>query len=161
MGKPIRAVVAAVFAIGIVAAGISEGGAHAVPEKGTLTMGEGGGDEGLVVEATPAPDGVAPLADYCAADTPARNTWVTVCVEGRRIWVKDNEADGQSAFGDYIHPNTSNFPACKNSLGAGRWGYCSYSRIGNNQLVHYEAWTRRGGGNEKNHRTTGSGFVVY
>lgn len=153
--------VATVFAIGMVAGVIPDSGAHAMPTADALVTDEGGGDEDSVIEATPAPDGVAPLGDHCAGDTPARNTWVTVCVEGRRIWVKDGEADGQSAFGDYINPSTSNFPACKNSLGAGKWGYCSYSRIGNNQMVHYEAWTRRGGGTEKNHRTTGSGFVVY
>lgn len=71
----------------------------------------------------------------CGDDDNASNTNVTVCFKayGDKLYVKDGEADGRSAYGqfdsDYVYWNGGDTKACRNPYGAGTWVVCDYAIV--------------------------------
>lgn len=71
----------------------------------------------------------------CGDNDNASNTNVTVCFKayGDKLYVKDGEADGRSAYGqfdsDYVYWNGGDTKACRNPYGAGTWVVCDYAIV--------------------------------
>jgi hypothetical protein len=69
---------------------------------------------------------------------------------GDKVWVKDDKADGHSAinvWSQYLGPGEYREGWCRNTLGAGRWGYCNKEMRESTYIefwaVEYDAETKR------------------
>jgi len=74
------------------------------------------------------------------ADNSVGNTHVQVCYldYGDKLYVKDKEADGRSAYGYITWPDKE---PCRNSYGAGTWVMCNYD-IPEDMRILYKGYTQ-------------------
>jgi hypothetical protein len=67
-------------------------------------------------------------ANGSCADGSAENTHVKVCFDpgSDRLYVKDKDTDGRSAYGMFDGGWVGDRDACRNPYGAGTWVMCDY-----------------------------------
>lgn len=97
-----------------------------------------------MVDATPvavAPESTT-TGQGCDPRYSMENGHVKICFEkyGDKVWIKDKSVDGRSAMGELYVTLDNRHEKCRNSSGAGRWGYCNYN-FGEGHAVSFEGYT--------------------